>query len=110
MHANFSQGKIALSYIYKTNAPIRNLTSPHIVIIIVSYLLGFNLNLSDATRLIFNTRIKCSTNILSEASSLFLFFCDSVSSPFFAKSSGQKLLSGELRGFFVGVFMNGSPI
>jgi len=33
----------------KTNDPIRSLTTPHIVIIICSYLLGFNLNLSEAT-------------------------------------------------------------
>lgn len=47
----------------KTKAPIRSLTSPHIVIIICSYLFEFSLNLSEATLNIFNTRIKCSTEI-----------------------------------------------
>ncbi len=45
----FFTAKFSLFHIGKTNAPIRQLTSPHIVIIICSYLIGFNLNLSDAT-------------------------------------------------------------
>ncbi len=60
-----------LFYNGKTKAPILSLTSPHIVIIIFSYLRGFNLNLSEATLNIFNTRIKCSTKIRDEAISLF---------------------------------------
>lgn len=80
----------------KTKAPIRSLTSPHIVIIICSYLLEFSLNLSEATLNIFNTRIKCSTKIRDDAISLFFDFWSGVNSPFF--------------GFFVGVLIDGSPI
>lgn len=88
MHVNFNQGKIALSYIYKTKVPIPNLTSPHIVIIICSYLLIFHLNLSEAILNILITRIKCSTKIRSDASCLFCSFCEGVNSPFFAKFAG----------------------
>ncbi len=80
----------------KTKAPILSLTNPHIVIIICSYLPSFSLNLSEATRNIFNTRIKCSTKILFEAIFLFFDFWSEVNSPFF--------------GFFVGVLIDGSPI
>lgn len=69
-------------YIGKTKAPILNLTSPQIVIITCSYLCGFNLNLSEATLNILTKRIKCSTNILDEAISLFWNFCDFVNSPY----------------------------
>jgi hypothetical protein len=58
----------------KTTAPIRNLTSPYIVIIICLYLDGFNLNLSEATLNILTTRIKCSTKIRFEAISLLFDF------------------------------------
>ncbi|BAY50423.1 hypothetical protein SAMD00079811_80520 (plasmid) [Scytonema sp. HK-05] len=74
----------------------RCLTSPDIVIIICSYFDGFNLNLSEATLNIFNKRIKCSTNIRSDAISLFFSFWNLLNSPFFD--------------FFVGVLIDGSPI
>ena len=105
---------MALFYVGKTNVPLRNLTSPfgfavawlsgnptksadspHIVIMICSYLRGFNLNLSEATLNILTTRIKCSTKIRNDASSLFRSFCYEVSSAFL--------------GFFLGVLIDDSP-
>lgn len=74
---------------------MRNLTSPHIVLTICSYLFGFHRNLSEATLNILIIRIKCSTNILSDASCLFFSFCDGDNFPLF--------------GFFVGVLIDGSP-
>ncbi len=59
---------------------------------------------------ILTIRIRCSTNIHSSASSLFFSFCDGVNSPFFAKSAGQKILSGRLRGFFVGILIDNKMI
>lgn len=91
----FKAGYLALFHIGKTNAPMRNLTSPHIVIIICSYLRGFNRNLSEATLNILTKRIKCSTKIRSDANSLFFSICDGVNSAFL--------------GFFVGVLIDGSP-
>ncbi len=70
------------------------LTSPHLVII-CTYLIGFNLNLSDAILNILITLIKCLTNIPSDASYLFFCFCDRVNSRFW--------------GFFVGVLIDGCP-
>jgi hypothetical protein len=77
------------------NVPIRNLTSPQIVIIICSYLREFNLNLSWATLNIFTKRIKCSTKIRSDANSLFFCFYLIVNSLFL--------------GFFLGVLMDSPP-
>ncbi|BAZ22946.1 hypothetical protein NIES4073_38340 [Kalymmatonema gypsitolerans NIES-4073] len=86
---------MALFYFGNTNASIRNLTSPQIVMITCLYLRGFNRNLSEATRNIFTKRIKCSTKIRYDARSLFFSFCSRLNSCFF--------------GFFVGVLIDGSP-
>jgi hypothetical protein len=91
----------------------RNLTKPQIVLIICSYLSGLSLNLSCATRNIFNERIKCSTTIRLQANALFLnlssglnslclgFFCGVVIHfPLETFAGGQMLIVVHQKSFY----------